>query len=277
MKVGKFTAIFLSVVFFVILASVIAISIGNLFPGFSFTDNWFVRIILLFINFIIAKKFYDFIYGDVEVKEGKNEFAVYSNEDKKRKIAVFGVLLVFIIGIVYISAGVLFLSDTGDNNSVSPINRFNNQIVSFNYSANWSVESNNSTDIVLLDNNGYYLYIFIGESDGYTLDEIYNLYKASWNDDKNISIVNSTNIMFNNVPAIETYINKTSNKKINMREDISFIASFFNIKPNETNYINSYELLMVKNGKYYTITYYYSGNSVNEEEFKIFQKSFKIM
>lgn len=108
MKVGKFTAVFLSVVFFVIVASVTAISIGSLFPSFSFSDNWFVRIVLLFITFIIARKFYDFIYGDVEVKEGKNKVAVYSDEDNKRKIVVFGIVLVFIIGIVYISAGVLF-------------------------------------------------------------------------------------------------------------------------------------------------------------------------
>lgn len=85
MKVGKFTAVFLSVVFFVIVASVTAISIGSLFPSFSFSDNWFVRIVLLFITFIIARKFYDFIYGDVEVKEGKNKVAVYSDEDNKRK------------------------------------------------------------------------------------------------------------------------------------------------------------------------------------------------
>lgn len=104
MKVGKFTAVFLSVVFFVIVASVTAISIGSLFPSFSFSDNWFVRIVLLFITFIIARKFYDFIYGDVEVKEGKNKVAVYSDEDNKRKIVVFGIVLVFIIGIVYISA-----------------------------------------------------------------------------------------------------------------------------------------------------------------------------
>lgn len=105
------------------------------------------------------------------------------------------------------------LSDTDNNTNVPIINNFNNSNVSFNYSDVWSVESNNSTDIVLLDSNGYYLYIFISEYEGYSLNEVYNMYKASWDDDENISIVNSTNIRINNVPAIVTYINKTSKKQ----------------------------------------------------------------
>lgn len=276
MKIGKLTAIFLSVVFFVIVAVIIAISIGILFPGFSFSNNWIIRIIFLAIAFIISRKFYNYIYTNVKIKEGKDEVAVYSDEDKKRKLAVFGVLLIFIMGIVYISAGVLFLSDNSNDNNMPTIKNFNNSDISFNYSSDWSIESNNTTDIVLVDYYGNYLYISKDEAGGYSLDELYDVYKSAWDDNKNISVINSSNIMINGIPAIETYLKISSNETVKIDENIADIASFFNIKSNGTQYTNSYEVLMLKGDKYYSITYYYTGDIINEKEFKTFIKSFKI-
>ncbi|MBZ9570223.1 hypothetical protein KQY27_01510 [Methanobrevibacter sp. TMH8] len=277
MKIGKLTAIFLSVVFFVIVLAIIAISIGILFSGFSFSNNWIIRIILLAITFFISRKFYNYIYTNVKIKEGKDEVAVYSKEDKKRKIAVFGVLLIFIIVIVYISAGLLFLSDnSNDNSNVATIKNFNNSDISFNYSSDWSIESNNSTDIVLVDYYGNYLYISKGEAGGYSLDELYNVYKSVWDDNKNISVVNSSNVVISGIPAIETYLKISSNETVKIDENIASIASFFNIKSNGTQYTNSYDVLLLKGDNYYSITYYYTGDLVNREEFKTFIKSFKI-
>jgi hypothetical protein len=98
MKIGQATAIFLTVIFFFIVASIIAVSVENIFKNFSFVENPLIRIIFLLINFFIAQKYYNYIYKNVEDKEGKHEVAVYSKEsDIGRKIAVISVIIIIIV------------------------------------------------------------------------------------------------------------------------------------------------------------------------------------
>ncbi|MDR0913545.1 MAG: hypothetical protein LBM96_13260 [Methanobrevibacter sp.] len=277
MKISKPTAIFLSVISFVITAGVFAVFVGTVFKGFSFAENPnpIMRIVFLGICFFIARKYYDFIYKDVKNKEGKQEIAVYSEpSDRKRKIAIGAVVLIFIIAIVYVSIGVIFFSSSTDEaNSTQTILHYNDSQISFNYSSDWTIESNNSTDIAILDNKGFYLHISIDNTDGYSLNQIYDIYKSSLEENENVTIINSSNIAVNNVSAIEIYsTTKISDPNENSHSDIK---NLLNIDTSGIKY-NSYDVIMVENNKYFIISYSYAENSLNEE-FKTFINSFKIV
>lgn len=278
MRIGKPAAIFLSVIFFIelLLLLFFLLFFWEGLGDFLIEYRFIFQIVLWVGGAYLSKRFYNYIYDDVKIKEGRHAVAVYSStSDKGRKVVVGLVTLVFIVFIVYASI-MIFSSNNIDTDNEVSINHFNNQNISFNYSNNWSIESNNSTDIVLVDSYGRYIYISIDKTDGYTLDMLYNLYRSSWEEDENISIINSTNIKINNIPAIVSYLNISYNETVNMSEEMLNIVSFLNIKPNETKHTNSYKIIMTKEDKYYLISYYYTGDAINEKEFKIFINSFKV-
>lgn len=106
---------------------------------------------------------------------------------------------------------------------------------------------------------------------------LYNLYRSSWEEDENISIINSTNIKINNIPAIVSYLNISYNETVNMSEEMLNIVSFLNIKPNETKHTNSYKIIMTKEEQIlFNLHITTLVMHINEKEFKIFINSFKV-
>lgn len=68
----------------------------RIFPGFDFSDNQLIRIILLALVFILTNKFYTYIYGDLEKDE--NDKVHYGANDLNRKIAIlFVIVILFVI------------------------------------------------------------------------------------------------------------------------------------------------------------------------------------
>lgn len=95
------------------------------------------------------------------------------------------------------------------------------------------------------------------KTDGYTLNEIYNQYKSKIENNSYISVINSSNIEINGVPAIKFYLKESTANIINDNEFFSIMAFFLNINPNETIDNYSYEVIMVNGDEYYSTTYQY--------------------
>ena len=83
MRIGKFLAVFLSVILFFMLAIIISSVVMGIFPGFHFYDNQIIRIIVLIIIFILTRKFYDYIYGNS--KKENNDKVIYGSDHLKGK------------------------------------------------------------------------------------------------------------------------------------------------------------------------------------------------
>ncbi|WP_157082572.1 hypothetical protein [Methanobrevibacter cuticularis] len=95
MKVSKFFAVVLSVMFFIDVMFLISAVFLEFFPGFSFFDNQIVRIVLLLVVFGITNSFYGYIYGDLDKEDIGNE-VIYGSNDLYKKIIILIVAGFFI-------------------------------------------------------------------------------------------------------------------------------------------------------------------------------------
>jgi len=84
MNFRKFIAILAAIAAFIGIGALIAISVQNIWPGYSFSDHPLERLSLLFICFMIASMVYNMIKGEeVEVKEKQG----ISSKEISKKLA----------------------------------------------------------------------------------------------------------------------------------------------------------------------------------------------
>ncbi|WP_297896872.1 hypothetical protein [Methanobrevibacter sp.] len=100
MKVGKFTSVVLSVIFFLDIIIIFAWFNTEFFPNFSFSNNEILRIILLIIVLLITKTFYSYLRN---LKGGKNQNDIEESDLTKKILMTFTIgFFISIFGIFII-------------------------------------------------------------------------------------------------------------------------------------------------------------------------------
>lgn len=228
MKVSKFGAIIISVIFFINVMILISLVVARLFPGFSFSDNQIIRIVSLVIVFILTKIFYAYIYGNLDKEEGVDAVN-YSSDDLNKKVSI-AVVVGFLISVIALfvfmnSTALLGLDDV--NNPLS----FSDSNISFKYPGNW--KKNYDTDAYfVLNGDGVVFDVFYNALRGRSLDEVSDGLISELND-------SNTTLLFRNTITIDS-------KKA---YDVGF-------KVDSGGYIYHYRLLIfVSNNNYYVYTF----------------------
>jgi len=103
MKVSKGLAIIVSIIFFFDLVIVFLGVFLSLFPGYSFSDNSFVRFIFLIAIIYITRSFYSYLRGESKEDDSNQEVIQEDSGDDNKKIAIWGVIGVFVLILVILT------------------------------------------------------------------------------------------------------------------------------------------------------------------------------
>lgn len=171
MNLGKKTSILLTILFVIDLVILMSVMLPFLGVNLELAGNPILRIIFLFVIFVLARAFYNFIKTteDNESDDGENIQSDSSGSDLNKKIAVGLVLSVFIIFIMVFAIGNLFLN--GESSNIGSTSNFNNSLISFSYPSDWE-KGNDSNYTFMAQSSSVTLAVLNEGIDDATLDDV---------------------------------------------------------------------------------------------------------